>query len=211
MLYRTLNFYQAINEIRKCNPNVDIIVGDFVYDEKAMKRIYSSVNIDELILPAGFYLDSNNHICNKSNFMNYIDVEVKDIDDIENILTTCPIVHEDVLDINTTELREIAIAIQKLNPRITVKLANKLYYEEADYTIFTNVPIQQLALPRRYYMTMGNRITNKYNSDNATYVSIKIEDIKKADPFYLIETGYDIDSDKQEIYKVKQLKKINGV
>ena len=72
-----------------------------------MKRIYSSVNTDELILPAGFYLDSNDHICNKSNFMNYIDVEVKDIDKKKNILTTCPIVHEDVLDINTTELHEI--------------------------------------------------------------------------------------------------------
>jgi len=208
MRYNTLNFNQTINEIRKCNPNVDIIVGDVIYDEKAMKRIFSSVDIKDLHLPEGLYINSNNCICGKNNFLDNMEIEVEDTCNIGNYLNVCPRVDSELLDINTTDVHELAIAIQKLNPRITVRLASKLYYTDAEFTIFTNIPIEQLALPSRYYVTNGNRITNKFNSDSCTYVSIKIEDIKNADPFYLIKTDYDIDNDKKSSFKVKELKKL---
>lgn len=202
MDFRLLNFNQIVNELRKNNPTADIRVGDFVYDSKSQKRIFSSIKADELVLPDGFYLDSNNYISNKSNSTNYFTIEVEPIENINNIINVYPKVDEDVINIDTVDIKLLAVAIKKLNPGVTIKLANRLYYGDTDETIFSDVSIKDLALPSHYYVTNNNKITNKYNSNNCTYISVKVEDINKINPFYLI----DINLEEKEDCKVKKLK-----
>ena len=123
---------------------------------------------------------SNDHICNKSNFMNYIDVEVKDIDDIENILTTCPIVHEDVLDINTTEIVE--------------------YYSQPQYMDITTSPNEDILVTDGYGIEMFvnskvedmETIVVPVQPDNLRFIEWK-ENILKVNCYEFLVWGKEIE------------------
>lgn len=76
-----INIYSAAKEIQRLNPNAEIRVGNMGVDPQANNRIYSSVPVEELILPEGFYYNEKNGITNKHNTKSglYCNIDVEDL------------------------------------------------------------------------------------------------------------------------------------
>ena len=197
-----MNFNQLINEIRKLNPGVEIRVGDPQFDSLADSRIFSSKPMNQLRLPQGYYANEKNGITNKHNTETglYTSISVESLDDMV-VGQTFPAV--DVSKpLETTDIREIAIAIQRLNPGVEVRLANPSFDPQADSKIFCSVPMSELALPTPFYYNDKNGITNKHNSASGLYASIDVEDISKANPAILMSTGYNLQEEKRQQYDI---------
>jgi len=185
-----LSFYQLINEIRKLNPGVEIRVGNPNFDAFAYNRIFCSVPMESLTLPDGYYSNSKNGITNKHNTEDgfYISLSVETL---ENMREGYVYPNVDVNQtLETTNVEEIAIAIQKLNPGVNIKLANPDLVPDANHMIYSDVAANFLALPEPFVYNDKNGITNKHKSESGMYTTISVEELDKANPAYLIETGY---------------------
>lgn len=197
-----MNFNQLINEIRKLNPGVEIRIGDERFDREARSRIFSSVPMHQLKLPEGYYSNEKNGITNKHNAENglYTQLSVESLDDMVVGLTMSNV---DVSkNLESTDVREIAIALQKLNPGVTIKLINPSYENVLDKQIYCNVSAKELALPAPFYYDEKNGITNKHTSKTGLYTTINIEDISKVNPELLVSTGYDLEKEKTRQYEI---------
>lgn len=197
-----MNFNQLINEIRKLNPGVEIRIGDERFDREARSRIFSSVPMHQLKLPEGYYSNEKNGITNKHNAENglYTQLSVESLDDMVVGLTYPNV---DVSkNLESTDVREIAIALQKLNPGVTIKLINPSYENVLDKQIYCNVSAKELALPAPFYYDEKNGITNKHTSKTGLYTTINIEDISKVNPKLLVSTGYDLEKEKTRQYEI---------
>lgn len=197
-----MNFNQLINEIRKLNPGVEIRIGDERFDREARSRIFSSVPMHQLKLPEGYYSNEKNGITNKHNAENglYTQLSVESLDDMVVGLTMPNV---DVSkNLESTDVREIAIALQKLNPGVTIKLINPSYENVLDKQIYCNVSAKELALPAPFYYDEKNGITNKHTSKTGLYTTINIEDISKVNPELLVSTGYDLEKEKSRQYEI---------
>ncbi len=197
-----MNFNQLINEIRKLNPGVEIRIGDERFDREARSRIFSSVPMHQLKLPEGYYSNEKNGITNKHNAENglYTQLSVESLDDMVVGLTMPNV---DVSkNLESTDVREIAIALQKLNPGVTIKLINPSYENVLDKQIYCNVSAKELALPAPFYYDEKNGITNKHSSKTGLYTTINIEDISKVNPELLVSTGYDLEKEKTKQYEI---------
>ncbi len=197
-----MNFNQLINEIRKLNPGVEIRIGDERFDREARSRIFSSVPMHQLKLPEGYYSNEKNDITNKHNAENglYTQLSVESLDDMVVGLTMPNV---DVSkNLESTDVREIAIALQKLNPGVTIKLINPSYENVLDKQIYCNVSAKELALPAPFYYDEKNGITNKHTSKTGLYTTINIEDISKVNPELLVSTGYDLEKEKTRQYEI---------
>lgn len=197
-----MNFNQLINEIRKLNPGVEIRIGDERFDREARSRIFSSVPMQQLKLPEGYYSNEKNGITNKHNAENglYTQLSVESLDDMVVGLTMPNV---DVSkNLESTDVREIAIALQKLNPGVTIKLINPSYENVLDKQIYCNVSAKELALPAPFYYDEKNGITNKHTSKTGLYTTINIEDISKVNPKLLVSTGYDLEKEKTRQYEI---------
>lgn len=197
-----MNFNQLINEIRKLNPGVEIRIGDERFDREARSRIFSSVPMHQLKLPEGYYSNEKNGITNKHNAENglYTQLSVESLDDMVVGLTMPNV---DVSkNLESTDVREIAIALQKLNPGVTIKLINPSYENVLDKQIYCNVSAKELALPAPFYYDEKNGITNKHTSKTGLYTTINIEDISKVNPELLVSTGYDLEKEKTKQYEI---------
>lgn len=197
-----MNFNQLINEIRKLNPGVEIRIGDERFDREARSRIFSSVPMHQLKLPEGYYSNEKNGITNKHNAENglYTQLSVESLDDMVVGLTMPNV---DVSkNLESTDVREIAIALQKLNPGVTIKLINPSYENVLDKQIYCNVSAKELALPAPFYYDEKNGITNKHTSKTGLYTTINIEDISKVNPELLVSTGYELEKEKTKQYEI---------
>lgn len=197
-----MNFNQLINEIRKLNPGVEIRIGDERFDREARSRIFSSVPMHQLKLPEGYYSNEKNGITNKHNAENglYTQLSVESLDDMVVGLTMPNV---DVSkNLESTDVREIAIALQKLNPGVTIKLINPSYENVLDKQIYCNVSAKELALPAPFYYDEKKGITNKHTSKTGLYTTINIEDISKVNPELLVSTGYDLEKEKTRQYEI---------
>lgn len=197
-----MNFNQLINEIRKLNPGVEIRIGDERFDREARSRIFSSVPMHQLKLPEGYYSNEKNGITNKHNAENglYTQLSVESLDDMVVGLTMPNV---DVSkNLESTDVREIAIALQKLNPGVTIKLINPSYENVLDKQIYCNVSAKELALPAPFDYDEKNGITNKHTSKTGLYTTINIEDISKVNPELLVSTGYDLEKEKTRQYEI---------
>ena len=197
-----MNFNQLINEIRKLNPGVEIRIGDERFDREARSRIFSSVPMHQLKLPEGYYSNEKNGITNKHNAENglYTQLSVESLDDMV-VGITMPNVDVSK-NLESTDVREIAIALQKLNPGVTIKLINPSYENVLDKQIYCNVSAKELALPAPFYYDEKNGITNKHTSKTGLYTTINIEDISKVNPELLVSTGYDLEKEKTKQYEI---------
>ena len=197
-----MNFNQLINEIRKLNPGVEIRIGDERFDREARSRIFSSVPMHQLKLPEGYYSNEKNGITNKHNAENglYTQLSVESLDDMV-VGITMPNVDVSK-NLESTDVREIAIALQKLNPGVTIKLINPSYENVLDKQIYCNVSAKELALPAPFYYDEKNGITNKHTSKTGLYTTINIEDISKVNPELLVSTGYDLEKEKTRQYEI---------
>lgn len=197
-----MNFNQLINEIRKLNPGVEIRIGDERFDREARSRIFSSVPMHQLKLPEGYYSNEKNGITNKHNAENglYTQLSVESLDDMV-VGITMPNVDVSK-NLESTDVREIAIALQKLNPGVTIKLINPSYENVLDKQIYCNVSAKELALPAPFYYDEKNGITKKHTSKTGLYTTINIEDISKVNPELLVSTGYDLEKEKTRQYEI---------
>ncbi len=197
-----MNFNQLINEIRKLNPGVEIRIGDPQFDSLADSRIFSSKPMNQLRLPQGYYANEKNGITNKHNTETglYTSLSVESLDDMV-VGQTYPSV--DVSKhLETTNVREIAIALQRLNPGVAIRLANPSLDPQADSKIFCNVPMSELALPVPFYYNEKNGITNKHNSASGMYAAIDVVDLSTANPAVLMSTGYNLEEEKRQQYEI---------
>lgn len=196
-----MNFNQLINEIRKLNPGVEIRIGDPQFDSLADSRIFSSKPMNQLRLPQGYYANEKNGITNKHNSETglYTSLSVESLDDMV-VGQTYPNVDVSK-SLETTNIREIAIALQRLNPGVAIRLANPDLDPQSNSKIFCNVPMSELALPTPFYANEKNGITNKHNSASGMYSSIEVEDLSKANPAVLISTGYNLEEEKRKQYE----------
>jgi len=80
--YDILTIEELAIKLRELNPEVVIDLADPLYDPLADFRLFSSVNVEDLVLPEDCYLNSRGHITNKNNTASgqYIDVEVEPLE-----------------------------------------------------------------------------------------------------------------------------------
>ena len=78
---QSTNLYEIAEVIQQLNPNVEIRVADMTYDPQATSRFYSSVPMEQLVLPEGFYANEKNEITNKHNTQSgmYCALSVEDL------------------------------------------------------------------------------------------------------------------------------------
>ena len=82
------NFYELVRKIKDLNMAAEIRVdkkGTLGYNPDVQKHIYSSIPVDKLVLPEGYYYDEKYGITSASDsgFFMYITVGVKDIADAD--------------------------------------------------------------------------------------------------------------------------------
>lgn len=102
--------YQLVNELIKLNPDAEISIADPKFAPQ--DSIYSSIPIDRLVLPEGFYHNDKNGLTNKHNTESglYVNAEVKNINDISKTDKNKLIQKEILADSNKVEaLRNIPV------------------------------------------------------------------------------------------------------
>lgn len=120
-------------------------------------------------------IDLNNICFNK-------DVK-KQIEDITNFTTQNQVITEEV---EITNLEDLAIAIQRLNPNAKIMLGNPVLVSDFDSKIFSSIPLGSLTLPKGFYFK-ENTITNKHSNQNANYLNIDVDGINQSNLSLLVE------------------------
>ena len=184
---QSTDLFEIAEVIQQLNPNVEIRVGNWQYDSMATQRFYSSVPVDQLVLPEGFYYNDKNGITNKHNTQTgaYCALEVEDLAmaDERTLMPKKPKV-KDVSQ--STNLYEIAEVIQQLNPNAEIRVADMGLDSMATQRFYSSVPVDQLVLPEGFYYNDKNGITNKHNTQTGAYCALEVEDLAMADERTLI-------------------------
>ena len=79
----------------------------------------------------------------------------------------------------STNLSEIAQALQQLNPNAEIRI--KKSENGNENVIYTDVLPEFLEMPRGFHYNSDDTISNKYFTDSGLYTEIKIEDIRSID------------------------------
>lgn len=82
-----MDFDELINEIIKLNPDIEIRIGNPNLDSQAYDRIFSSIPMEQLKLPEGYYSNTKNGITNKHNSSMYTSLKVESIEKMPPGLT----------------------------------------------------------------------------------------------------------------------------
>ena len=78
---QSTNIYEIAEAIQELNPTAEIRVGKIGLDSRASERFYSSLPIEKLVLPEGFYYNEKNGVTNKNNTNSglYCSLDVEDL------------------------------------------------------------------------------------------------------------------------------------
>lgn len=202
-----MNFNQLINELRKLNPTAEIRVGNPTVDYLAETRIFSSIPNDILKLPDNYY-NLHEGITNKDNkdVTSYLSLKVEPLTNMileevyPNVKVNKPLI--------TTDIKEIAIALQRINVGVAIKLGNPKLDSASQNQIYSSVPISELALPVPFYQDENNKITNKKEGGNGFHLELDVVSLKEVDPKILIPTGYDLVGEMNKQYCLDLKRKI---
>lgn len=112
---------------------------------------------------------------------------------------------------------QLITELKRLNPNVEIKLGNPELDSAAYERIFCSVSADNLKLPEGFYFNDKNGITNKHNTESGTYISLHVEDIKLANPSFLLseapEPKYQelvsMDTVKERV-KARKIKEVNG-
>lgn len=93
---QSTDLYEIVEVIKQLNPNADIKVADVRIDPMATNKFYSSVPVDKLVLPEGFYYNDKNGITNKHRTKSgaYCTLKVEDLS-LANDRTLIPVSNSD--------------------------------------------------------------------------------------------------------------------
>ena len=123
---QSTDLFEIAEVIQQLNPNVEIRVGNWQYDSMATQRFYSSVPVDQLVLPEGFYYNDKNGITNKHNTQTgaYCALEVEDLA-MADERTLIPRV-EKIVSRNVPNTPEQQQTIKQIIVNAIQKLKNKI-------------------------------------------------------------------------------------
>ena len=184
---QSTDIYEIAEVIQALNPNVQIRVGDMNLDPLATRRIYSSVPLDRLVLPEGYYTDDKD-ITNRHRTKTglYCSIRVDDLA-LADESTLKPKIKEIS---QTTNIDEIRDALQELNPNAEIRVTDLVLSPSLDRKIYSSVPLDELVLPDGFYID-DRDITNRHRTRTGLYCSIQVEDLALADRRYL-KPKYDV-------------------
>ena len=133
---QSTNLYEIAEVIQQLNPNAEIRVADMGLDSMATQRFYSSVPVDQLVLPEGFYYNDKNGITNKHNTQTgmYCALEVEDLSkaDERTLMPKKPKVKDVSQSTNLYEIaEEVEVKPEEIMPS-TPSLNNDLDYSFMD-------------------------------------------------------------------------------
>ena len=80
----------------------------------------------------------------------------------------------------STNIYEIAEAIQELNPTAEIRVGKIGLYLRASERFYSSLPIEKLVLPEGFYYNEKNGVTNKNNTNSRLYCSLDVEDLSLA-------------------------------
>ena len=133
---QSTNLYEIAEVIQQLNPNAEIRVADMRLDSMATQRFYSSVPVEQLVLPEGFYYNDKNGITNKHNTQTgmYCALEVEDLSkaDERTLIPKKPKVKDVSQSTNLYEIaEEVEVKPEEIMPS-TPSLNNDLDYSFMD-------------------------------------------------------------------------------
>ena len=133
---QSTNLYEIAEVIQQLNPNAEIRVADMGLDSMATQRFYSSVPVEQLVLPEGFYYNDKNGITNKHNTQTgmYCALEVEDLSkaDERTLMPKKPKVKDVSQSTNLYEIaEEVEVKPEEIMPS-TPSLNNDLDYSFMD-------------------------------------------------------------------------------
>ena len=133
---QSTNLYEIAEVIQQLNPNAEIRVADMGLDSMATQRFYSSVPVEQLVLPEGFYYNDKNGITNKHNTQTgmYCALEVEDLSkaDERTLIPKKPKVKDVSQSTNLYEIaEEVEVKPEEIMPS-TPSLNNDLDYSFMD-------------------------------------------------------------------------------
>ena len=129
---QSTNLYEIAEVIQQLNPNAEIRVADMGLDSMATQRFYSSVPVEQLVLPEGFYYNDKNGITNKHNTQTgmYCALEVEDLSkaDERTLIPKKPKVKDVSQSTNLYEIaEEVEVKPEEIMPS-TPSLNNDIDY-----------------------------------------------------------------------------------
>ncbi|MBO4726614.1 MAG: hypothetical protein J5598_03385 [Clostridia bacterium] len=98
--------------------------------------------------------------------------------------------------------QEVFFELQYLNPQAIIKL-HPYYQMDGRNAIQTNVSVDKLVLPNRFYYNEKNGITNKHNTKSGSYLSITVEPLKLQQFMQQPKTNI-VDKIKQKLFTPKE-------
>ena len=207
----SVNIYEIAEAIQQKNPDAEIRTADMGLDSMAYKRFFSSIPAEQLVLPKGFYHNEKNGITNKHNTKTgqYCELEVEDLKYADKRTLMPEIPHgKDVSQ--STNIYEIAEAIQELNPDAEIRTGDMGLDSSAYNRFYSSIPVDQLELPKGFYYNEKNGITNKHNTKTGQYCALEVEDLEYADKRKLTPkvekvVARDFPKTKDQLKTVKQI------
>ena len=161
-------------EMQRLNPTVEVGV-DYSSSEP---KLTTSVGLENLNYPEGFYYNDKNGITNKHNTKNgsYLSFEAEHID-------------SEIND-NLRLLSELQI----LNPTANIKI-DPVSVMNGDFsTISSNISAEKLILPEGFEYNDKNGITNKHNTTTGAYISCNVEQNEIRDAYDLAREIVDLNA-----------------
>ena len=161
-------------EMQRLNPTAQFGV-DYSTSEP---KLTSSVQLEDLNYPDGFYFNEKNGLTNKHNTKSgaYLNVEV------------------DNVDIQINDNLSLLAELQILNPTANIKV-NPLSIMNGDLsTISSNVSADKLVLPAGFEYNEKNGITNKHNTTTGAYISCAVEKSEIKDAYDMARELIDLNA-----------------
>lgn len=127
---QSTNLFEIVEAIKQLNPGVEIRVGNPSIDPSANERFYSSVPVEQLNLPYGFYYNEKNGITNKHKTESglYCSLRVEDLS-LADESTLAP-EKEEKITIDPATIDTVQAKLKKLDEKgVIVKPAEIRKYE----------------------------------------------------------------------------------
>lgn len=161
-------------EMQRVNPTAQIGV-DYSTSEP---KLISSVGLENLNYPDGFYYNEKNGLTNKHNTKNGLYLSV----DVEHV-------NSEIND-NLRLLSELQI----LNPNANIKIEPLAVVSGDLSKISSNISADKLVLPQGFEYNEKNGITNKHNTSTGAYISCQVEQNEIIDAYDMARELIDLNA-----------------
>lgn len=161
-------YKKSLEEWKKENPNKDVKEFNVVqHDIQKQHRLLGD---------KGILVEEYGH-----NAINSPEVRQKAVEIVKNKSV------EKLPDISqSTDIREIAYVIQKLNPTADIRIGNPTMMSNANEQFYSSIPMDKIKLPNGFEYNEKGGITNKHMTESGSYTSLKVSALNSVDPNFLM-------------------------